>query len=744
MPIAPLRKRPRAAGFRSVIFTVVGGFLLLPAASHAQSMRTAAPVTTPALNWALIPMPREIQERAPLSLSHGVGVSTPSREPQDTFAVKDLIAALKERGIHAQEGHRGRVNIILLRQDTNMAERVLARAHVTFNAAMHDQGYVLLTEGNRCYDIAATSAGLYYGAQTIKQLVVPGGPGRNSQPILRGVLIRDWPAMKYRGQDDDLSRGPVPTLAFQEHQLKVLSEYKVNVYSPYFENTLAYPKNPLAAPPGGAMTPSDVAKLVRYARRYHVTIIPEQEAFGHLNHVLTFDIYSQLAETPHGSVLAPVQPGSLQLIQQWFTQIASMFPGPFIHIGADETFDLGRGQTKTLVQKEGLDAVYIDFLKQIHQALAPLHKRILFWGDIAMHSPQLVKTLPKDMIAVPWVYSPQPQGYRKWIAPYVDAGMETWVAPGISNWRRVYPDFNVGFSNIQRFVADGQRFGATGELNTVWNDFGEGLFNLDWYGALYGAAAGWQSGPADIPQFENSFGQVFHGDTTGKINLAQQKLMAAQRALETVGLAADTDHMFWVDPWSPEGQQISAKFLPVVYTVRTDAEQAIILIDEARTEGNLREPQALDAVEMAARRLDFLGYKFEAAQQIAEEYNRAYWEQKDPTGKEDVGYELGSISGVDGQCQNIRDGYGLIRQLYRQAWLNENRPYWLDNVMAHYALAQQFWIERGDQFAALQHQWYQTHTLPTPEDVGLPLLPGTVPQAASSAQPQISSLHGGR
>lgn len=740
MPIAPLCRRLRIAESHFFICLAVAAVLLAPLALPAQNMNTAASVSPSAANWTPIPAPREMHQRALLLLSHGVGVSTPSHRAQDEFAVQDLIDALKARGIHAQEGHRGRVKVMLLRLDTKAAKQVLARAHVRFTAAMHDQGYVLITEANNCYDIAATSTGLYYGAQTIKQLVVRGLPGLDSKPVLRGVLIRDWPAMKYRGLDDDLSRGPVPTLAFQEHQVRVLSEYKVNVYSPYFENTLSYPNNPLTAPPGGAMTQSDVEKLVRYARRYHVTIIPEQEAFGHLNHVLTFDIYSQLAETPHGSVLAPGQPGSLQLIRQWFTQIATVFPGPFVHIGADETFDLGKGQTRARVQKEGLDAVYIDFLKQIHQTLAPLHKRILFWGDIAMHSPQLVKTLPQDMIAVPWVYSPQPQGYRKWIAPYIDAGMETWVAPGISNWRRVYPDFNAGFNNIQHFVADGQQLGATGELDTVWNDFGEGLFNMDWYGVLYGAAAGWQPGPASIAQFQSSYGQAFHGDTTGKINQAQKELMAAQKVLEGAGLAASSDHMFWVNPWSAEGQEISAKLLPVVHTVRTDAEQAIILIDEASTAGPLREPGALDAVEMGARRLDFLGYKFETAQQIAEEYNRAYQEQNDPQGKRDVGHELGSISGVDGQCQNLRDGYGLIRDLYRHAWLQENRPYWLDNVVAQYEVAQQFWIKRGDRFAALQHQWYQTHTLPAPKDLGLPVLSVATP--STPTQPQVTSSTG--
>ncbi len=740
MPLVTFLRRSPVASFRIFICTVLGVALLAPAALVGQAIEVPASAIAPASHWSLIPMPREIDERAPISLAHGVGVSTPSRNSQDAFAVKDLIRGLKARGVDARPGHRGRAEIVLLRLDNRRAKQILAREHVNFTAAMHGQGYVVVTQGSKCYDIAATGAGLYYGAQTIKQLVAGGLPGQGSGPVLRGALIRDWPAMKYRGISDDLSRGPVPTLAFQEHQVRVLSEYKVNIYSPYFENTLAYPDNPLAAPPGGAMTPSDVKALVRYASQYHVTIIPEQEAFGHLNHVLTYDIYSQLAETPHGTVLAPGQPGSLQLIQQWFTQIAAMFPGPFIHIGADETYDLGRGQTKALVKKEGLDAVYIAFLKQIHQTLAPLHKRILFWGDIAMRNPQLVKKLPRDMIAVPWVYSPQPQGYRQWITPYVNAGMETWVAPGINNWRRVYPDFNAGFLNIQRFVADGQRYGATGELNTVWNDFGEGLFNLDWYGVLYGAAAGWQPGPANIAQFQDSYGPVFHGDTTGKINLAQEKLMAAQRVLEGVGLAAETDHMFWVNPWSAEGQEISARLLPVIHTVRVDAEQAIILIDEAREQGHLREPEALSAMEMGARRLDFLGYKFETAQQIAQEYNLAYWEEMDPKREHDVGLELGMISGVDGQCQNLRDGYGLTRDLYRRAWLEENRPYWLDNVMAHYDLAQQFWIKRARQFAAIQHQWYQTHTLPTPEALGLPALSVTVPPA----QPQIPASAGGK
>jgi hypothetical protein len=714
-----LRDRLLPSAASCVAFCFLTGLLLFPPTlllAQAAPSLTPAPAEAPKL--ALIPMPRELHEVKDISLAQGADVLEAGKDSEDKFAAEDLTSSLKERGIAPRASKKGKVKIVLLRQQTKKAEAILVRANIKFDPAMHDEGYVLVTDGNVTYDIAATGAGIYYGAQTIKQLI----DGRGADAVLHSVIARDWPAMKYRGLSDDLSRGPVPTLEFQKHQIRVLSEYKVNIYSPYFENTLAYASNPLAALPGGAMTRADGVELVRYASQYHVTIIPEQEAFGHLHRVLMFDIYSQLAETPHGSVLAPGQPASLDLIRQWFTEMASIFPGPFLHIGADETFELGRGQTKTRVTQDGLGAVYVDFLKQIHAELTPLDRKLLFWGDIAMDSPKLVKTLPKDMIAVAWEYNPNPDGYDKWLLPYVDAGMETWVAPGINNWRVVYPNFNAGFDNIQRFVSDGQRLGSTGELNTVWNDLGEGLFNMDWYGALFGAAAGWQQGTSSIPQFQSSYGQVFHGDFTGKINQAQVELMAAQATLKDAGLGSATDNLFWIDPWSAEGQQLSAKLLPVAHAFRVHAEQAIILIDQARGAAPLREPDALDAMEMGARRMDFIGYKFEVAQEIADGYDRAYQEQNDPVGKRSVRRELGAITGVNGQCQDLREGFGLTRDLFRHAWLQENRPYWLDNIMARYDLAIQLWIQRANRFSEASSQYRVTHVLPKPEEVGLPAL----------------------
>ena len=128
------------------------------------------------------------------------------------------------------------------------------------------------------------------------------------------------------------------------------------------------------------------------------------------------------------------------------------------------------------------------FWGRFTQQLAPLNKRLLFWGDIAENSPELVGTLPKDMIAVSWHYDATPD-FTKNLEPFLKSGLETWVATGVNNWNRVYPNNNEALGNIRAFVRDGQKLGATGELNTVWNDDGEGLFDENWFGVLFGAAA---------------------------------------------------------------------------------------------------------------------------------------------------------------------------------------------------------------------------------------------------------------
>ena len=662
----------------------------------------------------LLPAPREVHwSGRSVDFGH-LQAEVPGQDSEDLFAAGQLEEAALSAGWKGGAAYR----VQLLRLSAPEAKAILSSKKLAFSPDMQDEGYILDVEPEGAAVIAATSSGIFYGVQTLRQLL----PLAGEKPQLAVGTVRDWPAMKYRGIDDDLSRGPFPTMDFLKHQIAVFASFKVNIYSPYIEHTLLFPDHPLTAPRGSSLTPDDVRELVRYARQYHITVVPEQEAIGHLHHILKYDLYKDVLETPNGHVLAPGQPGTLPLIKDWFTQIAAEFPSPFLHIGADETFDLGQGRTKPDVTAKGYGPVYIDFLTRIHDELKPLNRRLLFWGDIGGSDPAAVAKLPKDMIAVPWNYW-DTKGFEKMLEPFAKQGIETWVAPGDGNWNEVYPSARSAFGNIQGFIRDGQKMGSTGSLLTVWNDDGEGLFNMDWYGVLFGAVAAWQPGESSIPDYQAGYGRLFHGDRSGRIDEAEKKLMESLRILGHTQSGYNSDTLFWMDPWSRQGQEVSAKLLPVAPEMRMRAEEAIELILKARQDDpSLRNSDALEAMEMGARRLDFIGLKFELAQQIAVDYAYVYAHQNDRDNRTQLHNLLDEISSMFGRCQDLRDGYTALKDSYSKVWLGENQPYWLGNVTVRYDLRVQLWQQRGEVLRSVVDDFENHRTLPTPASLGLPEL----------------------
>jgi hexosaminidase len=268
-------------------------FLLVCAGVGAIAQTGVAPTCA---DLKLVPAVRECTAVKSISIgSAGVRIVS-GQNAEDAFAAKDLEASLKERCIAV-----GNANAATIRLQRVVPEH----AKEGF-----EEYRIALTAARGLSVTAQTDAGIFYGAQTVKQLV--RGSGKDA--VLLVPTIRDWPAMPHRGLSDDWSRGPLPNAEFLKREIRTLAAYKYNVFSPYFEHTFAYASTPVAAFPGGAFTPEEARELVAYAAKYHITIIPEQEAFGHLHHVLKFEEYSKLGETPRGAVLAPGDPGSLPQI----------------------------------------------------------------------------------------------------------------------------------------------------------------------------------------------------------------------------------------------------------------------------------------------------------------------------------------------------------------------------------------------------------------------------------------------
>jgi hypothetical protein len=184
----------------------------------------------------------------------------------------------------------------------------------------------------------------------------------------------------------------------------------------------------------------------------------------------------------------------------------------------------------------------------------------------------------------------------------------------------------------------------------------------------------------------------------------------------------NSDNVFWIDPWSAQGQDVSAKIQPVAQDLRIHAERAIVLLAQVRqSDPGLRETDALIAMDLGARRLDLIGLKFELAQEIASSYAQALVQQHDKTKNSVTNNLLDEISSNNGRCQDLRDAFSATKGEYSQVWMSENRSYWLNNVTVRYDLEIEKWERRGNLFSEGIRDWQNGKDLPSPASLGLPV-----------------------
>ncbi len=598
--------------------------------------------------------------------------------------------------------------------DDRSLRRKLAARGLAVDEEFDDEGYVLEADAKRIVVAARTGQGLFYGVQTLRQLLRrEERAGKTAALVCPAVRIKDWPTMRWRGVHDDISRGPVPTLEYAKQQIRTVAEYKLNLFALYIEHVFDYESQPVVAPKEGALTAAEIRELVAYAKRYYVTLLPEQQAFGHLHHVLKFELYSDVAETPHGHVLAPVNEKSYALIKDMYAELVPLFPGPFFHIGADETWELGTGQSKARAEAAGLGRVYLEHLKRVAEIMQPYHKRLLFWGDIAVRYPELLDILPKEMIAVPWAYDPRPS-FDAYLKPFKDAGLEMIVSPGANNWNRIFPDLDAALVNIRNLARDGQKFGALGLLNTTWRDDGEALFAMTWPALVFGAACAWQPGESSIQTFQDRYDWAFYRNDDAAFRDALANLAKAQALLKSQGLGGAMDGAFWLDPFSEAGARYTERALPVAHELRLAAEQALASLYQNRAKARAHA-DTLDALIFAALRLDALGMKIQFAAEISRFYRDAYENRGD---RARVNRNLHEITGTNGRLEDLRDSATRLRALYADLWRKENRPYWLGNVLVRYDNLASLYQAKVERMHAVQALFHDAGTLPAPESLG--------------------------
>jgi len=377
--------------------------------------------------------------------------------------------------------------------------------------AARPQGYVLEVKPSGVLIRGHDAAGVFYGVQTLVQLIRTAGTDTNSfrnrlsVPAARlpGLRIEDWPDFPARGVMLDISRDKVPTLATLYALVDLLAEWKINQLQLYTEHTFAYRAHPEVWAEASPMTGEDILALDAYCRTRCVELVPNQNSFAHMERWVKLERYRPLAEAPDGFdypwggrsdcgfTLCPGDPRSLELVRGLFDELLPHFSSKLFNVGCDETFELGVGRSKAVCAKRGKERVYLDFLLKIHRLVKAHGRTMQFWGDIILHKPELIRELPKGLIALEWGYEadhPFDQDGRL----FHNAGVPFYVCPGTSSWNTIAGRTANALGNLRSASANGLKHGAIGYLNTDWGDSGHLQYlPISYLGFAAGAAYSW-------------------------------------------------------------------------------------------------------------------------------------------------------------------------------------------------------------------------------------------------------------
>jgi hexosaminidase len=224
-----------------------------------------------------------------------------------------------------------------------------------------DEGYRLTVEPAGIVVLGRTARGLFYGLQTLRQLLPPAleqagtGPRRFAIP---SVVIEDEPRFPYRGVMLDVSRHFFP-VAFVEQLIDLAALFKMNRFHWHLTDDQGWRIEIRTHPRltevggfrdeggvrvGGFYTQEEIREVVRYAARRFVTIVPEIDLPGHSLAALA--AYPQYGCTPgpfavatgkgiYDGVLCPAE-DTFRFVDDVLEEVAALFPGPQIHVGGDE------------------------------------------------------------------------------------------------------------------------------------------------------------------------------------------------------------------------------------------------------------------------------------------------------------------------------------------------------------------------------------------------------------------------
>jgi hexosaminidase len=401
-----------------------------------------------------------------------------------------------------------------------------------------EEGYSLLATPDKVVVRAATPAGIFYGIQTLLQLLPPVVYSDNEKDVgnleVPCVEIFDKPQFKWRGMHLDVSRHFFPK-DFIKRYIDMIAMHKMNVFHwhltddngwrieikkyPDLTRVCAWrvprenwsdnaPPRPDEKPDyGGFYSQKDIKEIVEYAKRRYVTVVPEIEMPGHTSEV--FAAYPQYS--CKGKKLY-VQPGSywpnedifcagndsvFVFIKNILDEVIELFPSEYIHIGGDEAIKTNWKKCAKCRQRiidEGLkdeDELQSLFMERIARYLISKGKKPMGWDEI------LEGGAPSGTAIMSWRgfdggFQAASQGHNVVMCPMYYCYFNNYQEIPVRKYHKTgsyIPLLKVySFNPVPKELADSSRRYILGAQGNIWTEYIKTTENVE-YKALPRMAA---------------------------------------------------------------------------------------------------------------------------------------------------------------------------------------------------------------------------------------------------------------
>jgi hexosaminidase len=405
----------------------------------ALSLAACTPPAPPAaMSHALIPVPASVE-----------------MAPSGSFIVTDSTVILVEPG-NAEVARIGQVLAGLIRNRPDQMPAVAESAtplpgsiHLTTQGAADSlgaEGYALAVTPEQITLVAPQTAGLFYGMQTLRQLLPAfvEYEAAFAQPMpVPAVTVVDRPRFAWRGAMLDVARHFIPPADVRRF-IDLMALYKLNRLHLHLSDDQGWRIEITARPnltahggttevggrPAGFYSQAEYRDLVAYAQARYITLVPEIDLPGHTNAALASypelncdgvapDLYTGI-EVGFSTVCVE-QEATFRFVEDVVREIVAMTPGPWFHIGGDEVQKLTADQYRRFVER-------VQGIVQAHG------KQVIGWDEIA-HTSLLPGTLLQH-----W----RPEGSQEGIAASVAKGAQVILSPA----NKVYLDMKYDSTTV--------------------------------------------------------------------------------------------------------------------------------------------------------------------------------------------------------------------------------------------------------------------------------------------------------